>query len=192
MNRDECHAFWRDRVKPDGYLRASLERSEALVEVVRKMGLQDPSILELGCNCGRNLAALWRAGYHRLSGVEISSLAVYTMWEAYPYLEADIRTAAIEDVIQTLVPHDIIFTMATLLHLHPVSEWCFAEMVRLTTRALITIEAETRVPHGTRHHFQRNYREVFEPLGMRQIAEMEGFPGLGRYTARVFVPGAAR
>jgi hypothetical protein len=77
--------------------------------------------------------------------------------------------------------------MAVLEHLHPDSEWVFAEMVRVCQRLLITIEDE-----GGRssHHTPRNYRTVFEGLGLEQIAEIDprGLGDLPReFRARVFV-----
>jgi len=89
---------------------------------------------------------------------------------------------------------DMIFTMALLQCLHPSSEWVFKEITDRTT-FLITIEDELEHSFAWRH-FPRNYKKVFERLGMKQIASIDcssmtelGSQGEG-IIARVFVKSA--
>ena len=81
---------------------------------------------------------------------------------------------------------DVVFSMAVLEHLHPDSEWVFAELARKSRRLVITIEDE-----GNRNWraFPRNYRAVFEQLGFEQMEERDCGPAEGFYAgivARVF------
>ena len=186
------HAFWRnpDPVnRPEAYS-VPVERSEFLVDLLARHGTSGGRVLEIGPNVGRNLEALRLAGYHRLEGIEISEHAVAAMRETYPLLAAiaTIYNAPVEDVIGTLpdASFDIVFTMAVLEHLHPDSEWVFAEMVRVCRGVIVTIEDEAG---KSRHHVPRHYKVVFESLGLLQIEESDpaGVGELGpTFRARVF------
>lgn len=83
--------------------------------------------------------------------------------------------------------YDLIYTMAVLEHIHPDSEWVFGELARATSGTLITIEDERAV---TWRHFPRNYREVFEAQGLRQVheARLTATEDLDGFLARVFKP----
>ena len=65
---------------------------------------------------------------------------------------------------------DIVFTMAVLEHIHTDSEWIFTEMARITKTHLITIEDERGISW---RHFPRDYKKVFEQLGLVQIEEID-------------------
>lgn len=193
-SREELHAFWRDPDevnRPERYA-APVARSRFLLNLVEWYCTPNDRILEIGPNVGRNLEHLRRAGYQRLEGVEISESAVAALRATYPDLAtvATIHNAPVEDVIRDFpdTSFEAVFTMAVLEHIHPDSEWIFAEMVRICRRVLITIEDEAG---RSSHHVPRNYRSVFEGLGLRQIAEIDplGLDGLPRqFRARVFVP----
>src|SRR5665647_2296103 len=75
---EQLYEFWRQE-SPDGnYFRpfANSNRSETILRMMA--GLLDPShsILEIGCNVGRNLDHLWGRGFRNLAGLEISEAAV--------------------------------------------------------------------------------------------------------------------
>lgn len=192
-SRDEIHAYWKapyDGInEPTDYLQGE-ERSRFLLELVRRHLGSTGSVLEVGCNVGRNLNFLYQAGFAPLAGIEISENAVALLRKNYPELAAHVRIilSPVEEAIRTLNDRefDLVFTMAVLEHIHSESEWVFGEMVRVCGRYLITIEDENELSW---RHFPRNYRHVFEPLGMRQVAEqpcagIEGLPG--SFVARVF------
>lgn len=192
-SREELHAFWRepDEVnRPEQYA-IPVERSRFLVNLLDWYCTPSDRILEIGPNVGRNLEHLRNAGYHRLEGIEISESAVAALRATYPDLAATatIHNAPVEDVIKDLADSsfEAVFTMAVLEHIDTDSEWIFAEMVRISRRILITVEDE-----GGRssHHVPRNYRTVFEHLGLEQIAEIDplGLDDLPReFRARVFL-----
>jgi len=201
QNRDRVHAYWRDPMdgtnRPEGYLLKE-GRSRLLVDLVRKHAPPDPTVLEIGCNVGRNLQFLHEAGYRRLSAIEISEKAVQLMREAYPEMsrQATVHNQPVEEVIRTFPDgaFDVVFTMAVLEHIHTASEWIFAEMMRISKRLVITIEDERSLSWK---HFARDYGRVFQALGMEQVesARCDDVEGLGEnFFARAFVrrgPGAA-
>lgn len=173
LPKEELHAFWRDpdRVnRPEEYL-AHKGRSEFLLRFLSPYLGPDVSVLEIGCNVGRNLAHLHDAGYRRLIGIELNGEALAVLRATYPSLgsTATLVNAPVEEAISEMLDQsvDIAFTMAVLEHLHPDSEWVFDEMVRVTGSTIVTVEDE----HGvSRHHTPRDYRTVFEARGLRQVA----------------------
>ncbi len=193
MSRAELHNYWlhpdADN-EPEGYLQPE-ERSEFLFEIVRAYAEPDASVLEIGCNVGRNLAFLQDNGYSRLAGIEINPSALEILARRFPELKAAARieNAAVEIALPRLADseYDLIFTMAVLEHLHPDSEWVFGEIARVG-RTLLTIEDESSIHWRA---FPRDYRRIFERLGMTQVEERScaGVPGLGEpFVARVFRP----
>ena len=185
---DEIHDFWKnpsDTNLPKKYITG--ERSLLLLDLFKQLEIEhESSILELGCNVGRNLNALYGSGYKNLSGIEININAKAVMKKEFPlvYKNAHIYWDSIENIT---MPHaDTIYTMAVLEHIHPDSEWIFEEMVSKANKHIITIEDE----HGTSwRHFVRNYKNVFENLGLTQIYEYncEKVPGLNKnFFARIF------
>jgi SAM-dependent methyltransferase len=191
-SREELHAYWRDpdeANRPEGYA-VPVERSRFLLTLLEPYCALDDAVLEIGPNVGRNLEHLRLAGFKHLEGIEISSNAIDVMRATYPELAASatIHNAPVEEVIRTLpdAKFGAVFTMAVLEHIHPESEWIFAEMVRICRGVILTIEDEAS---RTWRHTPREYRSVFEGLGMAQIAEAQpgGSTGLGRrFRARIF------
>jgi SAM-dependent methyltransferase len=195
LPKEELHAFWRDPDKvnrPGEYLtqeRRSLFLLEFLAPYLRSGG-EDPSILEIGCNVGRNLAHLHEAGYRRLTGIEINGEALVVLRAIYPQMaaSASLINASVEDAIRALPSGsmDIVFTMAVLEHIHPDSEWIFDEIVRVAGSTVVSVEDEQGV---SRHHTPRDYRAVFEARGLRQAAHRSLASDSGfstRFEARAF------
>ncbi len=188
---EQAHAYWRspgDDNQPAGYMDGA-ERTAFLVDLVSRHVPKDAPILELGCNVGRNLAGLDTAGHDHLVGVEINPEAVSLGRYAYPALrDRTILPIPIEWAVKQFADDtfDLVFTMAVLEHLHPDSEYVFAEMARISRR-VITIEDE----HGVSpRHWPRDYGTVFGLLGMVEIETVScaDVPGLGPdFMARVFV-----
>ncbi len=195
MSRSELHDYWGNPPdsynKPASYLEGE-ERSRFLLEIVERHVSPTVKVLEIGCNIGRNLEFLHRAGFVNLAGIEINEEAVQLLKARSPGLAraATIHTAPAETVLPTFQDQefDLIFTMAVLEHIHTDSEWIFPEVARITKEVLLTIEDEG---HYAPRNFPRNYRNVFEPLGFTQVEKLncEGIEGLGLgFVARVFTP----
>lgn len=196
-SRDELHQYWRKPYDgcnlPLDYYMEGQERSQFLVELIKRYIDSDAKILEIGCNVGRNLNYLFTSGYTKVEGIEIGKDAIALMKRAYPEMAKLIKVynAPVEDIINDFEDDvfDVVFTMAVLEHIHPDSRFIFSEMVRITKRYLITIEDERSVSW---RHFPRNCRKVFEPLGLKQIQEFncQGIKGLGSNVwARIFLKG---
>ena len=181
VNLNDIHKFWKDPNdgnSPESYL-IGKEKSEFLVSIIDIP--KDSKILELGCNIGRNLDYLSKAGFTDLRGIEISRKAVDFAKVHYPYLK--IYCSSIEDIIKDLREFDLVFTMATLEHIHTDSEWIFPEVERIAKR-LITIEDERGV---SPRHFPRNYKNVFKLKQIKEI-NLKHIKGLDEnFIARVFI-----
>jgi SAM-dependent methyltransferase len=190
---EEIHRYWKNPDSdndPHEYATQHQARSKFLVKLLRRYVPPEGSILELGCNTGRNLNAALQAGYRNLKGIEINSDAAELMKKHFPELAkvADIRVGPIEHLVRSLENVECVFTMAVLVHIHPSSDWVFPELAKRAA-TVITIELETGF--GGRW-FPRNYRKVFEGAGMRQVEEIdcgkvpEVVDELANCTVRVF------
>ena len=174
---------------PEDYLSEdSHTRSERLVRVVKRL-FPNPTLtlLELGSGTGRNLHHLKKAGYHRVSGIEQSSLYLDTMREQFPELAGHVLQGTIEDILPQLPnKYDLVLTMAVLEHIPVESVHVFDEIARVA-RWLLLIEDEKCVSW---RHFPRNYREVFEARGMKHLKAWK-FPGMSAgFAMRLFKEGS--
>jgi len=171
-NWETLHDYWGhpgfDNA-PEGYLDGG-EKSRQLVGFIHEKVKPEHKILELGCNVGRNLKYLNIYGYNNLMGVEINKDAIALGWRSYPDLKANMICSSIESIIKSLGDNsfDTIFTMAVLEHIAKESEWIFPEMVRVADKYIVTIEDEWS---DSIRHCPRDYKKIFEPLGMRQTKE---------------------
>ena len=177
--------YWRDPVKhsrtemeinygtPSHYLITHNERiSETIERVFACVGVQKGwDILEVGCNCGRNIAYLQEAGYLNVTGVEINPETVEYAWSAMPDAARTMTVSDAQSFLAMKPPnsYDIIFTQSILMHVPPEDEYLFSQMARVASRGILICEVETQVGELMRHKFNRNYREVFEGLGLTQI-----------------------
>lgn len=196
LSQGQAHDYWRspDAINsPDSYATADPHRSELLRSLVQRYSRTESKALEIGCNVGRNLEHLRQAGYTALSGIEISPAAVEALQKTYPELAAmaTIHLGAVEEILPSLPTDsfDVAYTLAVLEHIHSDSEWVFAHIVRVAP-VIVTIEDEHERSH---RHFPRNYRKVFEPLGMKQVhaERCDDIRELSsNFVARCFVRGA--
>lgn len=184
MDREYIHNFWRnpnDSNKATNYLKG-IERSEFLLELIKRYAGKNSRILEIGCNVGRNLNHLYSKGFNNLSGVEINADAVGLMKEYYPKLKAKIYNNPIEEIITKLEKYDVIYTVAVLEHIHTDSEWIFKE-IQKRAKVLITMEDEKGI---SGRHFPRNYKNFFKgQVEEIQLSEKEGLDK--NFKARVFI-----
>lgn len=190
----KTNQFWRNENHKE-YLSTELnKRSRFLVELLGRYPNIEltHSILEIGCSSGRNLNHLYRAGYKNLTGIDVSKQAI-------KMIEIPIITIAkpIEKVIKELEPYDVVITMSTLEALPPDSMWILEEIARITKRFLITIEGgrhtifdkyQELVTPERINYYGRDYKEVFESLGLEQIAFLTSLKAFNKYTfIRVFM-----
>lgn len=148
----------------------------------------DPSILEIGCSSGRHLSVLQDAGYTDLTGVELNEAAREVMEEIYPDLASHgtVHYQSIETVVSEFdeAQFDVVFSVETLQHLHPESEWVFAELARITGDLLVTVENEG-TDDGKRDQsvnyvdtdmplYYRDWEEIFTELGFEAVDAKSG------------------
>lgn len=188
------HAYWKapgKRNTPDLYLLPSAQpRSVFLLKLLRRFVPTDARILEVGCNAGRNLAALHRAGYENLTGLDINADALALLRETFPHLaDVPLHVGPAGQVLPGFEDgaFDVVYTVAVLEHVHPTEAGdVFAHIVRLAPR-IVTIEDEVT---SSKRRCPRNYAEVFGALGMSEehAESCAHIPGLGlSFVARVFV-----
>ena len=194
IKKGYAHKYWTNPSKygkdnlPEDYVNG-IPRSQFLVEIINAYADKNESILEIGCNVGRNLNCLYESGYTNLYGIEINPKAVSKMKEVYPYMadKAFVYNFPIETIIPYLIDNqfDIVFSMAVLMHLPWESNWVFPEIARITNKVLITIEEENQ---KSALQFNRNYGEVFKNLKMHEICNPEygKIEGLEYCTLRMF------
>ena len=190
VSRKDVQSYWSNPVdkpnQPNNYVinKASHKYSKVLLREVKKVLRKEDSILELGCNVGRNLNYLYQEGYTNINGIEINKEAVKLMGKAYPNMKSKTKISVgdIESKIKEIRDKelDLIFTIAVLMHLPRDSDFVFKEMVRVTKKYIIIIESENCKETWT--HYPRDYKKIFEDLGMKQIKEVV----YGDYNLRVF------
>lgn len=182
--------YWRDppgrNNQPDAYIDYS-EQSEALVRLVKELGVGPGPILEIGCNVGRSLQTFREHGWTEQTGIEINPQAVAKMAELFPETAANatILNMPVEEAIVTLPDRhfSLVFCKAVLLHIHPDSEWVFEHMARVTAGTLLVVENEDQQSYKL---FPRQYQPIFEGYGMEQI-DARRLPEVEQtYTARAF------
>jgi len=128
-------------------------RSQTIINMLCPFITEESSILEIGCNTGRNLNHLWQAGYRNLRGMEISDHAAKRLRIEYPCLAMiPVEIGPAEQSIQKCDSKsvDVVFTMAVLEQLHPDSRCLFKEMARVARKYVLAIEPR----HGKRSHMQ--------------------------------------
>lgn len=183
----ELHNYWKNSNRHFPYL-LHKEKSIYLLKFVKKYCTKKDKILEIGCNVGRNLNCLFQAGYKKLSGIEISSMALGVLKDVYYHMaeKTIFYNKPVEDIIKNFKNNqfNLTFTMAVLAHLHQESNWVFKEIARVS-QALIIIEPETATSW---HIIPRKYKPILESCGMIQIYEEEvaGIKSLISYVLRIF------
>lgn len=188
LDRDKLHIFWKNPTKSNQpqFYAGAVGRSEFLYSIIKNYSNIDSSVLEIGCNAGRNLNYLYQKGYRKITGLEINKGALDVMKETFPDLERDGKfiNKSMEEGLPSMQinSYDLVFTMAVLEHLHKDSEYVFKDIARIAKQYLVTIEDESGI---SKRHFPRNYQAIFEPLGLKQIYE-EVYEEEHVLTARLF------
>ena len=192
---DETYNYWHNPDEHNYYTiylpsEVTNKRSRLLLDIFSRYINKDYSILELGCNVGRNQNYLYENGYSKLGGIEINSDAYKHIYTTFPEMAkySKFYHSTIEDIIKTFddKQFDVVYAMAVLEHIHIDSEWILEEIKRITSKYIVLIEDET----GTSsRHFPRDYKKIFTKLGCTQIYEKQCSEENGfneHFIARVF------
>jgi len=103
-SRNKLHEYWKEpwdgKNIPEDYFEGE-ERSRFLVELVKGQVDLNARILEIGCNVGRNLHYLFKAGFAKLEGIEINKNAIELLEQFYPEMarHTKIYNEPVEDII---------------------------------------------------------------------------------------------
>jgi SAM-dependent methyltransferase len=174
LSHDKVLEYWRNPYdgmnNPDVYAVEGWDRSEYLATTLEKYiyGMVKPttSVLEIGCNVGRNLECIRQHGFGHIGGVEINETAIIALKKHFPELAKDmtVYNDAVENVIKDISTdsYDVVFGMGSWEHIHKESEWVFIEIARVAKTMIVTMEDEHSIH---RRIFPRNYKRVFEPIG---------------------------
>jgi SAM-dependent methyltransferase len=168
-----AHQYWLDPTdpweRPHNYV-GSFERSAVLRELLDGRVPPSDRVLEVGCGAGSNLAHLYDHGYRNLVAIDLNPDMV-SLFESH-YSEAfratDVRVTPVETAIGDLPSNgvDAVVCVAVLAHLPPTSEFVFDELVRVASDTVVTMENEHTVDEV---FFPRNYADVFESRGCKQV-----------------------
>ena len=130
----------------------------------------DSSILDIGCNCGRDLNYLYRHGYKNLTGIDVSKDALNYVSMFWPemmnqeYEQPLLIHSPIEDIIKHFedLSFNVVYCFSVLMHLPDELTWIFEEMKRITKNYIIIVEDD-----------KRNYSEIFSDESFSQIASIQ-------------------
>ena len=145
-------------------------RSQTIINLLSPLVTKEASILEIGCNNGRNLNQLWQSGYKNVRGMEISEHIVERLRIEYPCLASipvDVGPAEVSIQKYGRKSVDVIFTMSVLEHLHPDRRFLFEEIARVARKYVLAIEPR----HGKRSHMQYPWdiKNEFKAVGLACI-----------------------
>ena len=122
------------------------KRSEFLHDFIKGKIKNTNKILELGCGIGRNLSYLEKEGYCNIFGIDINQEAIRLSPETYENLRKlknNLVCSSLETGLKDYKDRDfhLIFTLCTLMHIHPEVEIeVFNQISRITKDYLLIIE----------------------------------------------------
>ena len=168
---ERLHEYWRnpDGDNIEGAYFTCPERSQKLVDYFKKYISPQDSIMELGCNVGRNLHYLYESGYRNLTGIDINKKSLELGAEHYPELkQTNLVCGEIGQELAKLESNsvDVIFTMAVLEHIHPKEQNVFTNIARVAKKFVITCEDEKAIFWRA---FSYDYESLFEYLALKQV-----------------------
>lgn len=162
---EDCLNYWKnpsERNSPAKYQKHS-KRSQFLVDFFKENNIPlNANIIELGCNCGRNLNFLFNNGYKNLTGVDINPEAIKLMKQYFPKIKVKTKVGELEKVlVREKKTYDVVFSMAVLHHIHQNNIWVFEHIARICSDKLCIIEYKSDP--------KRNYKKIFENYGFKTI-----------------------
>ncbi len=168
MFRIAPHKHWESQLLgdshgPDRFV-ALTPSSEVLInEVALWASGTESLLLDLGCNVGRHLQALWLRGFRRLHGVDIQHAAIDLMKEKFPEMGAAavICRGTFQDYLPTITDQyfDVTFTHGATIELVPPTYPICQEMARVTRTAVVLVINESG------HYYPRCWETEFLRAG---------------------------
>ena len=135
------------------------------------------SILEVGCNIGKQLQILKKAGFDNLSGIEINkkALSILKKTKAFNIVEGSVLDIPFNDR-----SFDLVFTSGVLIHIHPDDlNKAIDEIVRVSKRYIWGFEyfsetCEEIVYRGNRNKlWKNNFMKLYRERNPELVVSME-------------------
>lgn len=150
--------------------------------IIRDYCALSGSILELGCNAGKNLQALRSLGYEHLYGIDISDKALDAMRDLIPGaigLHGELSTIL---SWSNILQFDVVFSLAVLMHVHPDDRSLFGKLHQITKGYLICAEWTK----GENDFIKPINPKDFEGFDLIRNEPIEGLPDLIGYSLYIF------
>lgn len=184
IEREAVLQRWRDQERL--YLSGGSHRVY-IADVISRYASPKDSILEIGCNAGSNLLALKARGYIRLAGLDVSGPAIARAQRRLRGCRFTEFIGDLADVIDGVIARgrmDVVFSVATLMHVHPDSEAAIQRIPELVGKYLITCEWEST---ANNYIEPRNYGDLFsKELEQVEFVKSVSAGAITGYTLRVF------
>lgn len=146
------HLHWKKRRVgeshgPTHYVELQSSSHVLIDAVANQLGDADAPVLDLGCNVGRHLNALYHRGYRQLHGVDVQSAALEYSRQAFPELASVAQLH--EGTFQTYLPtvedrfFRVTFTHGATVELVPPLFALCSQVARVTERAIVFAISET-------------------------------------------------
>lgn len=180
MIEDVCERIVRHE-RPDLVPRA-LYLDQVLNNGLEELIPKDASIVQYGSACGYMLDVLKLHGYTNLTGVDNDSGMEKDWMPDVKFICSTARWA-----MQTLPKHDVVLFHRFLYTLPPTerTDDFFKLAAKSFKKHLLVIEEETgTVREGQPARYYRNYKEVFEGLGLKEVWQDSG--SVEAVTFRIF------
>jgi hypothetical protein len=136
------------------------------------------------------LNSLLKSGWENLSGIDINPKSLELMEKEYPELAKDrhFYEGSIEEYLCKYEhKFEVIFSMATLMHLPPVSQLVFDLIKYKALKYIITIEYESSTDCQHPYIWSHDYRRMLydpENWGLHSFEEIDEI--LPNYICRIF------
>jgi SAM-dependent methyltransferase len=171
-NPEKLRRFWQQQRPVGNYFltRQTSYRSETIINMLKPWITSEYSILEVGCNVGRNLNHLYMSGYEKVAGIEVNENAVQRLRRAYPQLKSvNVDIGSAEEVLghYRSGSFDVVFTMAVLEHIHPSCRTVFSQIARVARRYVLAIEP--RKGRASHRQYPWKIEEEFKSVGLKLI-----------------------
>jgi hypothetical protein len=157
LTKHECYNLEQDRV------------TRPFIQILEKYAKKTDSILEVGASFGRSLDMLKDDGYKNLTALEPDEIA-------FEEIKHKKYLGTLDD-LEKLKPFDVIFTKSVL---YLIEEPNYQLLVDKTNKYLILYEGEILQKECRWWLHNRNYKDIFEGLGMKQVFECDSFFALIR------------
>ena len=128
---------------------------------------KNSSILNLGCGCGYNIESLRDLGYTDITGLDRIDVFKKDGWNDWDKRLKFICGEA-EQIMPTLEPYDIILC-DHFLYVQPDDSPIFKLVADRFKKFLVILEREDKSQFILKYKWERNYKELFEKLGLKQL-----------------------